>query len=107
MRGGAAATPGLWRTRVILIGGRGHSDYGVTGRLRQVSPSRSVNLSLPLRLSPAKLRSFSGKLVGQFHTTAVAVRCALTVPVHLQCSLTCPSSRPMLGAVYRLFYRQP
>ena len=30
---------------------RGHSDHGVNGRLRQLSPSPCVNLSLPFRVS--------------------------------------------------------
>ena len=43
---------------------RRHSDHGVTGRLREVSPARSVHLFLPfrvlsLRLSLTRSRSFS------------------------------------------------
>ena len=41
------------------------------------------------------------KRVGQFHTTAVALRCAMTVLVPSPFSLTCPSSRPVSGA-YRV-----
>ena len=42
---------GLVGTRVIMTDGRSHSDHGVTGRLRQVSPSRYMHLSLPFRVS--------------------------------------------------------
>ncbi len=42
--------------------------------------------------------------MGPCRHTAIAVRCAMTVPAHLKCSLTRPSSRPGSGAVDRPFY---
>ena len=62
--GGVAATRRSWGTRVIMTGGRGHSDHGVNGRLRHVRLSRYVNLSLPLRVPsssdcPPQYRSVS------------------------------------------------
>ena len=79
------------------------------GRLRQVSPSRSAHLFLPFRVLPIRLsltiQSDSlEKLVGQFRKTAVAVRCAMTVPVHLKCSLPRPGSSLVSGGVDRPFY---
>ena len=59
-----------------------------------------------LQLSHTIPGSFSGKLVGQFCKTAVALRYAMMVPVHLKFSLTRPSSRPVSGALYRPFYCQ-
>ena len=76
----------------------GHFDHGGTGRLRQVRPSRSVSLSSP-PVPPYRAVSLE-KLVRKFGQP-VAARDALMVPVHLKCSLTSPSSRPV-SVAYRV-----
>ena len=116
-------TPGMHlgpRTRHHPQAAPGHPPGRQEGPLRsrcEWPPSSSEPITLrepvplvpclaPLRLSPTIPRSFSGKLVGQFRKTAVALRYAMTVPVPSPCSLTRLSSRPVSVSLYRPFYRQ-